>query len=53
MGSVVPSSCALDRSSPKGTELCGFLDEVYVDEDARGLGMGAQLIDDCIDWIGH
>lgn len=42
-----------DPGNDNGTELCGFLDEVYVDEGARGLGIGAQLIDDCIDGIGH
>ncbi len=40
-----------DPSSDNGTQLCGFLDEVYVDESVRGLGIGRQLIDDCLQWI--
>lgn len=42
-----------DPSSDNGTGLCGLLDEVYVDESARGLGIGRQLIDDCLTWIRH
>lgn len=42
-----------DPSNDNGTEWCGLLDEVYVDESARGLGIGSKLIDSCMEWIRH
>lgn len=40
-----------DPTSDNGIELCGLLDEVYVDSNARGYGIGRKLIDECLFWM--
>jgi GNAT superfamily N-acetyltransferase len=40
-----------DATNDNGTELCGLLDEVYIDPNARGHGIGRHLVDECLVWM--
>jgi GNAT superfamily N-acetyltransferase len=40
-----------DPTSDNGTERCGLLDEIYLDETARGHGLGRRLAEACMDWM--
>lgn len=40
-----------DPTSDNGTELCGLLDELYIDDTVRGNGLGKRLMFACFDWM--
>lgn len=40
-----------DETSDNGTGLMGLLDELFVDDIARGFGLGQKLIDEIMEWM--
>lgn len=40
-----------DKTADNGTGRIGLFDELYVDDAARGLGLGQKLIDEIIKWM--
>ncbi len=40
-----------DSGADNGTGRMGLFDELYLDEDARGFGIGQKLLDEVINWF--
>jgi GNAT superfamily N-acetyltransferase len=40
-----------DEAADNGTGLMGLLDELFIENEARGFGLGSRLIDEVISWM--
>jgi ribosomal protein S18 acetylase RimI-like enzyme len=51
VGYVLAKIFTQDESADNGTGRMGLLDELYLKESARGMGLGQRMIDETIQWM--